>query len=113
MRGPAMQAPAGLKRSHTMILAQLSVYPIGAGVSLGRFVKRGVKIIEDSGYTYQVGGMSTSIEVPDLKELFELIGKIRQAQFDEGAERIIIELKVDDRRDKAATLNGKIASVTS
>ena len=96
-----------------MLLAQLSVYPIGAGVSLGRHVKRGVKIIEDSGYTYQVGGMSTSVEVPDLPELFGLIEKIRQAQLDEGAERIIIELKIDDRRDKDATLQGKIKSVTS
>jgi len=96
-----------------MILAQLSVYPIGVGVSLGRFVKKGVKIIEESGYTYQIGGMSTSVEVPDLKELFDLIDRIRQAQLDEGAERIIIELKVDDRRDKKATLKGKINSVMS
>lgn len=96
-----------------MILAQLSVYPIGAGVSLGRFVKKGVRIIEESGYTYQVGGMSTSIEVPDLAELFDLVTRIRQAQLDEGAERIIIELKVDDRQDKPATLQGKIDSVIS
>jgi len=96
-----------------MMLAQLSVYPLGAGASLGRFVKKGVKIIEDSGHTYQVGGMSTSIEVPDLAALFKLIEKIRQAQLDEGAERIIVELKVDDRHDKEATLQGKIDSVTS
>lgn len=96
-----------------MLLAQLSVYPIGEGVSLGRFVRKGIEIIEASGYTYQVGGMSTSIEVPDLQQLFTLIDKIRQAQLDEGAERIIIELKVDDRRDKKATLQGKIDSVTS
>lgn len=96
-----------------MILAQLSVYPIGEGVSMGRFVRKGVKIIEESGYTYQVGGMSTSIEVPDLRDLFDLVGKIRQAQLDEGAERIIIELKVDDRKDKKATLASKIDSVTA
>lgn len=96
-----------------MLLAQLSVYPIGADVSLGKYVKKGVKIIAQSGYTYQVGGMSTSIEVPGMKELFELVEKIRQAQLDEGAERIIIELKVDDRRDKDATLQTKIDSVTS
>lgn len=95
-----------------MLLAQLSVYPVGSGVSLGKYVRKGVKIIEDSGYTFQVGGMSTSIEVPDLQKLFELIERIRQAQLDEGAERIIIELKVDDRMDKAATLQGKIDSVT-
>lgn len=95
-----------------MLLAQLSVYPVGSGVSLGKYVRKGVKVIEDSGYTYQVGGMSTSIEVPGLEELFELVKKIRQAQIDEGAERVIIELKVDDRRDKDATLRGKIDSVT-
>jgi len=96
-----------------MILAQLSIYPIGEGVSLGRHVKKGVKIIEESGYTYQVGGLSTAVEVPDLKELFELVEKIRQAQLDEGAQRIIIEMKVDDRRDKVASLKSKIDSVTN
>jgi len=96
-----------------MILAQLSIYPVGEGVSLGRYVKKGVKIIEESGYTYQVGGLSTAIEVPDLQDLFDLVAKIRQAQFDEGAQRVLIELKVDDRRDKVATLTSKIDSVTS
>ena len=57
--------------------------------------------------------MSTSIEVPDLAQLFELVSRIRQAQLDEGAERIIIELKVDERRDKQATLQSKIDSVSS
>ena len=94
-----------------MILAQLSIYPVGEGVSLGRFVKKGVKIIEESGYTYQVGGLSTAVEVPELQDLFDLVSKIRQAQLDEGAQRLIIELKVDDRRDKDATLAAKINSV--
>ena len=96
-----------------MILAQLSIYPVGDGVSLGRYAKKGLKIIDEPGYTYQVGGLSTAIEVPDLQDLFDLVAKIRQAQFDEGAQRVLIELKVDDRRDKDATLTSKIDSVTS
>lgn len=96
-----------------MILAQLAVYPLGEGLSMGRFVRQGVKVIKESGYTYQLGGMSTSVEVPSLEELFALVTRMHQAQLDEGAERLIIELKVDDRRDKEATLAGKIASVSS
>ena len=96
-----------------MILAQLAVYPIGEGVSMSRFVRKGIRIIEESGYTYQVGGMSTGIEVPDMQSLFDLVNKIRQAQLDEGARRVIIELKVDERLDKDATLQSKIASVSS
>jgi uncharacterized protein YqgV (UPF0045/DUF77 family) len=55
-----------------MILAQLSVYPVGEGTSLSRFVKKGINIIKASGYQYEIGGMSTCIEVPDLDALFHL-----------------------------------------
>ncbi len=96
-----------------MILAQLSVFPIGEGTSLSRFVKKGIQVIRESGYHYEIGGMSTAIEVPDLDALFDLVKKIRQAQLDEGAQRIVIDLKVDDRRDKNATIETKRRSVTS
>ena len=93
------------------MIAQLSVYPVGEGTSLSRFVKKGVSIIEESGYTFEVGGMSTSIEVPDLDSLFELIKRVHAAQVEEGAQRLVIDLKVDDRRDKNATIDSKKTSV--
>ena len=89
------------------MIAQLSVYPVGEGTSLGRFVKKGVAVIEKSGYNHEVGGMSTTIETPDLNALFELIKQVHQAHVEEGAQRIIIDLKVDDRRDKTATIKSK------
>lgn len=94
------------------MIAQLSVYPIGEGTSLSRFVKKGVAVIEKSGYTYEVGGMATTIETPDLNALLELIKQVHAAHVEEGADRIIIDLKVDDRRDKAATIKSKKEVVT-
>ncbi len=94
------------------MIAQISVYPIGEGTSVSRFVKKGVSVIEKSGYTYEVGGMSTTVETPGLDELFDLIKKVHAAHIKEGAKRIIIDLKVDDRLDKNATINSKKASVT-
>ncbi|MCA1989874.1 MAG: MTH1187 family thiamine-binding protein [Desulfarculus sp.] len=94
------------------MIASLSVYPLGEGTSLGRFVKKGVSVVAESGYTYEVGGMSTTIEVPDLDALFELVKKVHAAHLAEGAKRVVIELKVDDRRDKAATIASKKKSVT-
>jgi uncharacterized protein (TIGR00106 family) len=90
-----------------LILAQLSVYPIGESTSLSRFVKKGIQVIKESGYTYEIGGMSTAIEVPDLDALFLLVKKVHQAHVDEGGQRIVIDLKVDDRRDKDATIGSK------
>ena len=94
------------------MIAQLSVFPIGEGTSLGRFVRKGVKVIEQSGYKYEIGGMSTAIEVPDLDALFELVKKVHAAHVSEGAQRVVIDLKVDDRRDKKASIESKKSSAT-
>ena len=90
-----------------LILAQLSVFPIGEGTSLSRFVKKGIQLIKESGYNYEIGGMSTAIEVPDLDALFNLVKEVHQAHVDEGGQRIVIDLKVDDSRDKDATIGSK------
>ena len=95
-----------------MILAQLSVYPLGEGTSLSQFVKKGIQEIKASGYTYEIGGLSTAIEVPDMDALFLLVKKVHQAHLNEGAKRIVIDLKVDDRRDKDATIGSKRNAVT-
>lgn len=96
------------------MIAQLSVYPVGTGsTSLSQYVKQGVKVIQESGYTYEVGGMSTSVEVPDLDALFALVKKVHAAHLAAGAQRIVIDLKVDDRRDKAASISQKKRSVLS
>jgi uncharacterized protein (TIGR00106 family) len=94
------------------MIAQLSIYPLGEGTSVGRFVKKGVAVIETSGLPYEVGGMSTSVETPDLDTLFDLIKKVHAAHVAEGAQRVIIDLRVDDRRDIKATIASKKNSVT-
>ena len=93
------------------MIAQLSVFPISSGTSVSRFVKKGIAVIRESGYTYEIGGMSTSVEVPDLDALFELVKKVHAAHAEAGAQRIVIDLKVDDRRDKQATLATKKAAI--
>ena len=93
------------------MIAQFSVFPIGEGTSLSRFVKKGVAVVEQSGYTYEIGGMATTVEVPGLDALFELVKKVHAAHVAEGALRVVIDLKVDDRRDKKATIKSKRNSV--
>ena len=94
------------------MIAQLSVYPIGEGTSLSRFVKKGISVIKKSEYAYEIGGMATTVETPDLDELFKLVKEVHAAHVEEGADRIVIDLKVDDRRDKTATIKSKKESVT-
>jgi len=94
------------------MIAQLSVYPVGEGTHVGRFVRKGVAAIKASGYVYEIGSMSTAVEVPDLDALFDLVKKVHAAHVSEGAGRVIIDLKVDDRRDQPATIASKKSSAT-
>jgi uncharacterized protein (TIGR00106 family) len=94
------------------MIAQLSVYPIGEGTSVSRFVRKGVEVIRKSGYTYEVGGMATTVEVPDLDALFTLLKEVHAAHVGAGAQRIVIDLKVDDSRDKKSTIAKKRAAAT-
>ena len=65
-----------VRKQEGKMIAQLSVYPIGETTSLSRFVKKGVSVIEKSGYTYEVGGMATTIETPGLDELQPRLKKV-------------------------------------
>jgi uncharacterized protein YqgV (UPF0045/DUF77 family) len=56
--------------------------------------------------------MSTTVEVPDLDALFALVKQVHVAHVEEGGRRIVIDLKVDDRRDKEATIKSKRNAVT-
>lgn len=94
------------------MIASISASPVGQGTSLGRFVKRGVAVIKESGLKYEIGPMSTAVEAPDLDTIFDLVKKVHAAHVAEGAERVIIDIKIDDRRDKNATMASKKTSVS-
>jgi uncharacterized protein (TIGR00106 family) len=96
-----------------MIIAEVSIVPLGIGTSVSQYVRRAVKVIESSGLKNVTGGMSTAIEAPDLDTLFGVIKDAEQAVLDSGAKRVVITLKIDDRRDKDATIDAKIKAATS
>ena len=74
--------------------------------------KDAVKVIKESGLKYEVGGMSTTVEVPDLDTLFDLVKKAEAAEINVGAKRILINIKIDHRMDKDITINSKRTAVT-
>lgn len=94
-----------------MVLSQLSVYPIGIGTSLSKYVKIAIDVLKKNNIKYEINDMATVIETKDIESLFELVKKIRNALVEAGAERIMIELKIDDRLDKTVKLGDKRRAV--
>ena len=94
-----------------MIIAQVSISPVGVGTELHEYVKAAVEEIKKSGLRFETNAMATVVEAPNLDTLFEVVKKAHNAVLRMGAKRVITELKVDDRRDKKASIESKISAV--
>jgi uncharacterized protein (TIGR00106 family) len=94
-----------------MIIAQLSIAPLGAGTSVSNYVKIVLETLKKEHVTFQTNPMATVIECKDLPTLFTAVQKAHQAVAASGALRIITELKIDDRRDKDATMSSKLKAL--
>lgn len=94
-----------------MIIANFAIFPTSEGVSVSKYVKEVIKVIESSGLKNETGGMSTVIEAPDLTTLFKVIEKTHETIMNMGVRRIHIDLNVDHRLDTDATIDSKLKSI--
>ena len=97
-------------RDH-MIIASLSIAPLGSGTSVSDYVKIVLETLKKEHVTFQTNPMATVIETTDLPTLFCVIQKAHQAVVEAGAKRIITEIKIDDRLDKDATMASKLQAL--
>jgi len=94
-----------------MAVMEISVIPLGtSSTSVSPFVADCVKVLEEEGLKYEVTPMGTQVE-GDLEALFEVARKMHEAPFRRGAFRVVTTLKIDDRRDKPLSLEGKRSAV--
>ena len=94
-----------------MIIAELAIFPTSEGSSVSRYVREAVRVIEESGLKSETGGMSTTIEAPDLASLWKVIEAADAVLARMGAARIHVDLRIDHRLDKNASIASKKASV--
>jgi len=95
-----------------MAMIDISVVPVGTkSPSVSEYVAGGVRILKNEpGIKYELTAMNTIIE-GDLEKLMALAQRMHRSAFDAGAVRVVTTIRIDERRDKPLTMNGKIASV--
>jgi uncharacterized protein (TIGR00106 family) len=97
-----------------VIAAHLSITALPAeGTSVGHWVRRALDVVEASGLKHELHAMGTELEADDLRELLEVVALIDDTLAKQGAKRIMIQLKIDDRPDRRRSLEQKVASVRS
>lgn len=94
------------------VIAQVTVVPLGTGsTSLSAYVADVEKVLKKyKNIKTQLTPMATVMEGP-LEDIFNAVRDMHETPFQNGAQRVSTRLSIDDRRDKNATMQGKIDAV--
>lgn len=94
-----------------MALLEISVTPVGTSqTSMSKFVTNAIRLAEEEGFNYHISPTSTVFE-GNVDELFELARDIHTQALKSESERVITNIKIEDREDKPLNLDGQINEV--
>lgn len=94
-----------------MVILEISLVPVGTGsASVSEYVASALKLLENKGMKYELSSMGTVIE-GELVELLNIAREMHESCFKDSVKRVVTTIKIDDRRDKPLSIEGKKASV--
>lgn len=95
-----------------MAIAEISIIPLGTKTpSVSKYVARAVKVLQqESDIKYQTTSMGTIME-GKLDKILAVAKKMHEATFSREVTRVVTVIEIDDRRDKASSMKGKMNSL--
>ncbi len=95
------------------VIAEIKIVPIATvTTSLSRYIAACIDTVKQAqDISYQLTAMGTIIQGP-LERVLELAQKMHELPFTMGAKRVVTAISIDDRLDKAATIESKVKAVT-
>lgn len=91
------------------MLVQLSVVPLGVGVSVRKYVADALEEIDRSGLEYRLSDMGTTIE-GEWDEVMDLLKRVHDRLLGESV-RVLMHVSIDSRKDKTARVESKVREV--
>lgn len=96
-----------------MVIAEITVVPSGVGPSVSEYVARAQQVIaRHSEVKSQLTPMSTILE-GEMDAVLAVIREVHECVFDDRVKRVLTLVKLDERRDKALSMQGKLDSVAA
>jgi uncharacterized protein (TIGR00106 family) len=92
------------------VIADVSIVPIGVGVSLSRYVAACEQALRDAGLEPRLHAYGTNIE-GEWDEVFAAIKRCHQVLHEMGAPRVSTNLRCGTRTDRSQTMEDKVRSV--
>ena len=95
-----------------MAVVEVSIVPLGTGSpSVSKHVARVIKVLQtEPEVKYTPTAMGTIIE-GDLDRILAVVRKMHETAFSDEVMRVVTTIKIDDRRDKSLSMEGKLNSL--
>jgi uncharacterized protein (TIGR00106 family) len=93
----------------SFMLADFAVVPMGVTGGVKALVAEALKIVDESGLSYKLGAMHTTIE-GDSDRVMDVILRCHRRML-ELAPRVLTSITIDDRRGATGRLEGKVRDV--
>jgi uncharacterized protein (TIGR00106 family) len=92
------------------VLADISIVPLGVGVSLSKYVAACERVLRDAGLEPKLHAFGTNVE-GDWDAVVGAVRRCHDAVHALGAPRVSTTMKLSTRVDREQTLNDKVRSV--
>jgi len=92
------------------VMVDVSVVPIGVGVSLSSYIAACEKVFKDANLSFRLHAYGTNVE-GEWDDVFAAIKRCHEVVHQMGAPRISTVIKAGTRTDKSQTLDDKVRSV--
>jgi uncharacterized protein (TIGR00106 family) len=92
------------------VIADLSVVPIGVGVSVSKYVTACERVLSEAGLEPRLHAYGTNIE-GEWDDVFTAIRRCHEVVHEMGAPRISSTLRFGTRTDRDQTMDDKVRSV--
>ena len=94
-----------------MAIAAVSIAPLGAGTSVGRYVAEALRVVRaQDRVRHRLDPMFTTLE-GEVSDILDLVVRMQEAVFAAGAQRVSTVIKLDERRDKRVAMEDKVREV--
>jgi uncharacterized protein (TIGR00106 family) len=92
------------------VLVDLSVVPLGVGLSLSKYVAACERVFEEAGLKTKLHAYGTNIE-GEWDDVFAAVRRCHEVLHEMGVPRVSANLRVGTRTDRLQSLEDKVRSV--
>jgi uncharacterized protein (TIGR00106 family) len=89
----------------------LSIVPLGVGVSLSKFVAACERVLRDVGLEPRLHAFGTNVE-GEWDQVFAAVKRCHEVMHEMGAPRVSTTIRMGTRVDREQSLDDKVRSVT-